>query len=101
MTNQFVEGIYYLGSDTMEEFFTRIDNCGGWPLGRKFLTVRHTTEDERPCYFSDESIRDEWNTTMFSADEYYWWKMSDEAKEKHRKTIRREFAREINCRAEE
>jgi hypothetical protein len=89
------DNLYRLGTDTQEEFFARIDMMGGWPLGYKFVTQQHTTMTERPCYFGNQQIRNEMNTTIFSADDYYWWKLTAERKAQERLKTRKEFALEI------
>ncbi len=72
--------IYNAGED-IEEFFRRIDACGGWPHDRRYVVVEHTVENIRPCHFSMNDGRDEWNTPLCSVDKYYWWKMSQNAKQ--------------------
>lgn len=61
--------------DNMDSFFKRIDECGGWPVGAKWVTMTHSVEDKRPCYFTSKEIRDEWNTSIYSDKDYYLWKL--------------------------
>lgn len=93
-----LKDLFWHGLDTEDKFFGRIDVCGGWPLGAKFVIVQHTVENNRPCWFSDEPVRNEMNTVRNSADDYYWWKLSDERKAEHRKQSRQEFSEEIRGR---
>ncbi len=88
--------LYYCPGDTTEEFFKRIDECGGWPHNAKSLVYRHTGELERSCYFSTlEFVGDEWNTTIYSSDEYYWLKISEDKKTKIKNCIEREFKNKL------
>lgn len=74
--------------DTKEAFFARIDECGGWPHNAKSVVLKHVCESNRPCYFSlKEDVRDEWNTSIFTSDDYYWWKISEKQKNKHEKEV--------------
>jgi hypothetical protein len=82
-----MKGLFHKYCESQESFFKKIDNLGGWPVGNKFVTFIHSVESERECYFGNEYKRDGWNTTIYSADEYCWWKISDEG----RKRIREEF----------
>lgn len=62
----------------------QIDERGGWPVKAKSLVMRHG--DKRDCYFSErESVHDGWNTSVFTADDYYWEKLSDKRKEEFAK----------------
>lgn len=72
---------YHIWCEPIEEFFKRIDSLGGWPVGAKFVTMQHSFERERPCYFNNVNVRDEWNTTISSCDDYYYWKISKEFKD--------------------
>lgn len=92
MTNLKVLHHTFMSSDN--DFFRRIDECGGWPHDAKFVVMRHGC---RSCYFSNDNVRDGWNTTLYSSDDYYWWKLSEEAKETHRSQARHKFANEM-CR---
>jgi hypothetical protein len=68
---------------TPADLVKQIDENGGWPVAAKSLVMMHSTETRRPCYFSIvEDIRDEWNTSVMTADEYYWMKVSDARKSK-------------------
>ena len=86
--------LFHVWMESDDAFFRRIDECGGWPVGPGFVTMRHCCERERPCYFSNVDSRDEWNTTIHSADEYYWWKISVGGKLKIQEKIVESFKRE-------
>lgn len=66
-----------------EEFFAEIDKCGGWPLGMRFVSFAHS--EKRECIFGNTYLRTGWWTTVATSDEYYFWKVSKEFKEKIRK----------------
>lgn len=88
--------LYYCFGDTKEVFFKRIDEFGGWPHNAKSVVYQHTGELERSCYFSVlENIRDEWNTSVFNSDEYYWWKISENQKEKIKNSFEKEFQNKL------
>ena len=72
-----MKNLYWNAGEPLETFFTRLDSLGGWPLGRQYCIVQHCCESQRPCYFSNRRLHDEWNSTLCSSDEYYWWKISD------------------------
>lgn len=67
-----------------DEFLSEVDATGGWPVG--CLYVRFFHDDQRQCLFTDDPINrcPEYWTTVCSADDYYWWKLSDKRKEKER-----------------
>lgn len=88
--------LYYCVGDSTEVFFKRIEECGGWPHNAKSVVYRHTVELERPCYFSIlKNVRDEWNTSVYNSDEYYWWKISEDAKEKIKNSFWKEFKNKL------
>ena len=61
-----------------EDVFQMIDDLGGWPLRAKSFVLRH--QDNRACYFSEiTSVRDGWNTSLYTSDDYYRWKLSPAA----------------------
>jgi hypothetical protein len=88
--------LYHLWCEPLENFLKRIDECGGWPYNAKSVVMKHCCERERPCYFSlAENVRDEWNTSICSADDYYIWKLSDSAKQKIRDEERKRIIRQL------
>jgi hypothetical protein len=76
--------LYQIWREPTEVFFQRIDACGGWPALANQVVMRHTLQSKRLCYFSEakHEIRDEWNTTIARADDYYLWKLSSAARQK-------------------
>jgi hypothetical protein len=82
-----------------EDFFREIDKHGGWPPAAKSVVLSHASPD-RECYFSvKENIRDEWNTSLATADEYFLWKLSpkflEELKTKLRQELRGQLVRHL------
>lgn len=75
-------------------FFRMIDYLGGWPPSANSVVLQHQTN--RACYFSKNTdIRNEWNTSIVTADEYYWWKLSDLRKEEFRKEIYKKVGQDL------
>lgn len=88
--------LFHIWGEDNETFLKRIDECGGWPYNAKSVVLKHVLEHERPCYFSTvENVRDEYNTSILTADDYYWWKLSKAAKDKFEKDLRRKISHEI------
>lgn len=76
-----VKGLVHKGIfTTKDQFFAAIDEAGGWPLGYEYVGFEHT--EERKAGFSNSPIYHGWWTTLYSSDDYYFWKLSDEAKHK-------------------
>lgn len=70
--------------DSMSDFFTRIDEYGGWPPEAKSVCSVHGFTPYE-CYFSKaEYVRDEMNSSRYTADDYYLWKLSEKALERVR-----------------
>lgn len=81
---------------SLADFFKRIDECGGWPVGMRYVSFYHQVESNgRPCEFSNDERRDGWWTTVAEADQYYRWKLSPEAMEKIEREIRRKISMEV------
>jgi hypothetical protein len=80
-------------SATMNDFMLRIDATGGWPLGYTHLSWSHS--DTRDCMFTTSTNHNEWWSHVITADEYYWWKISQSFKDKIAKQIRKEFTDKI------
>ncbi len=88
--------LYHVRIENNETFLKRIDECGGWPHNAKSVVSKHVCEHEIPCYFStEEDVRDEWNTSILTADDYYWWKISKKKKDLIEQELRRKISREI------
>lgn len=75
----------YLFNRRDEQFFEDIDKAGGWPLGYKYVGFEHTSE--RRAGFTNTPISTGHWTTLYSSDDYYFWKLSDEAKQKIIKSV--------------
>jgi hypothetical protein len=69
--------LYWLAGEPLENFFARIDSLGGWPLGMSHVWGHHCCSHERPVEFGTHDRRDEWWTTICTADDYYWAKISE------------------------
>ena len=88
--------LYHLLSDEDEEFFARVDEYGGWPLGMKYVSFFHSGPvGPRKCEFGNDYLRTGWWTTVYSSDDYYWWKISETRKLAFRKQILRELSHEL------
>lgn len=88
--------LFHVWCENNEDFFQRLDKvCEGWPAKATQVIRRH--DEGRTCYFSTASyeIRNEWNTTIAFADEYYLWKLSSAAKEKLKSQLRAELKQEL------
>lgn len=84
--------LYHLWGDTDDEFFKRIDQFGGWPLGKTWVGFDHGVVRHRPCNFYDQEVRTGWVTTIHCADDYYWWKVSEARKLEYKQKVTREVA---------
>jgi len=88
--------LYHIFHDTKETFFKRIDEFGGWPHNAKSVVLKHCCEEKRPCYFCTlKSVRNEWNTSIYTDDDYYWWKISSEKKLEIEKELRNKIRNSI------
>lgn len=80
----------------IEDFFKRVDECGGWPVGIQYVSFSHQVEiNGRQCIFSNDYRRDGWWTTIAEADDYYRWKLSPDAMNKIETQILRKISQEI------
>ena len=75
-------------------FLERVDKCGGWKRGTKYVSFYH--DGKRECVFGNDYLRTEWWTTICDIDEYLWWKISDIHKAKIKAIVRKEFSNEIS-----
>ena len=74
--------LYWIYGESDDVLFNRIDSLGGWPLNAKSLVYQRGlyNNHQRPCYFSSLlDVRDGWNTSIKTADDYYKWKLSPDA----------------------
>lgn len=88
--------LYHNWCEPDEAFFKRIDEFGGWPLGMQYVSFYHMAGGPRPCEFGNTELRNEWWTTICSADDYYYWKISDQFKKNLEEENRKKFAREVS-----
>jgi hypothetical protein len=70
------KGLAHLRMYKDDMFFRRIDETGGWPVGFQYVGFEHTTD--RDAGFSNNYRNSGWWTTLYSADDYYLWKLSPE-----------------------
>lgn len=84
--------LYHIWGDKEDDFFRRIEEFGGWPPGKAWVGFEHTGGMYRPCRFVDREVRHEWFTANYSADDYYWWKVSDARKLKYKNKVTAEVA---------
>ncbi len=85
--------LHHVWTESEDDFFTRVDKVGGWPSDKKYVSFLHS--DERKCEFTEHYLRTEWWTTVYSCDDYYWWKVSTSRKEDIKHHTRMEFAGEV------
>lgn len=89
------KGIYQRWNDSIDVFFKRVDENGGWPLDKKYIHYYHSGDDIRPCEFGNCVLRTGWWTTIYSSDDYYKWKLSKEALDEIKKAAIVEFKARI------
>lgn len=79
-----------------EDFIEDIDSTGGWPVGFKYVSFYHSIEyKDRYCKFGNRDLREPYWTTVISSDDYYWYKMSEEAKSKVIDTARKQLISQL------
>lgn len=88
--------LYHTHCESKDSFFRRIDDCGGWPVDKKYIQFYHDISSNRPCKFANEYVRDEWWTTVADSDEYYQWKLSPEAIERIKREGKQELIRAVD-----
>jgi hypothetical protein len=88
------EKLNHVWCESDDKFFLRIDKCGGWPLGKKYVAFKHS--EGRECEFVDRPIRSGMWTSVASADDYYWWKVSQKKRDELKQEYRRCFARQMS-----
>ena len=80
----------------LDDFMTAIDNTGGWPVAYKFVQFFHGDwYTGRTCVFTNSGANTEWWTTVCTADDYYWWKISEVKKAEVKKEIRRQLISQL------
>jgi len=79
-----------------EEFLAEIARTGGWPEGYTYVSFFHDgPSGDRYCKFTTYSLRTEWWTTVATADDYYYWKLSDTKKAEILKEARQQLIRQL------
>jgi hypothetical protein len=91
-----ITGLYWDSREPAAAFFNRIDKLGGWPLEAKYCIVQHGCDKQRSCYFSTRKVHDDWNSTIYSSDDYYWWKLSDHYKKQKRQDLLDDFKLQVS-----
>jgi hypothetical protein len=80
-------------------FFKRVEELGGWPMDQAFVSIFHSINSKRPCEFGNQDLRTGWWTTIYSRDDYLWWKLSEpfksELKAKHFQQFKQQIARMV------
>lgn len=72
-----------------DAFMRMIDETGGWPQGFQYVGFAHT--DEREASFRNSSSNTGWWTCLYSADDYYLWKLSPAALQRFADAIYRQL----------
>lgn len=82
MSRLMIKGLHhkYAWAADDTKFFAHIDECGGWPVGYRYVGFSHT--DEREAGFTNSQGNDGWWTVIADSDAYYLWKLSAEAKKR-------------------
>ena len=79
------------------DFIAEIDRTGGWPVGYKFVSFFHSSQN-RYCKFGNVDLREPYWTTVMSSDDYHSSKISKEGKKKIEREAMEKAARIINQR---
>ena len=75
-----------------EDFMAEIEKTGGWPTGYTHVSFFHDGPcGNRYCKFTTYPLHTGWWTTVATADDYYWWKLSPERKAKELQKARRQL----------
>lgn len=83
--------------DPPEKFMQLIDDTGGWPLGYTHVSFFHDGPcGDRYCQFTTHPLHTGWWTTVCSADDYYFWKLSDAKKGAILKDARKQLIRQLS-----
>lgn len=87
--------LFNLWCESADDFFTRVEVSGGWPMHCRYVSTYHSLERERECRFGNDYLRTEWWTTAYSRDDYLWWKLSAERKKVEADKVRAQFAAQV------
>lgn len=79
-----------------EAFLQAIDDTGGWPVGYTHCSFYHDVGDNRYCQFTTYPLRTGWWTTVATADDYYYWKLSDAKKAEIQQAARRQLIAQLS-----
>ena len=79
-----------------EEFLADIEKTGGWPEGYTHVSFFHDgPAGDRYCKFTKYPLRTGWWTTVATADDYYYWKLSDTKKAEILKKARQQLVKQL------
>ena len=80
--NDYIEmrELKHVYGETQDSFFAKIDSFGGWPVGYKYVSFFHGNWDNRYCSFTNTFRCNDWWTTVYTSDDYYFWKLTEEKK---------------------
>jgi len=79
-----------------EDFLAEIEKTGGWPEGYTHVSFFHDGPGgDRYCKFTAYPLRTGWWTTVATADDYYYWKLSDTKKAEIMKQARQQLIRRL------
>ncbi len=91
------EELKHLWGDPLEKFLQSIDDTGGWPLGYTHVSFFHDGPcGDRYCQFTTRHLQTGWWTTVATADDYYFWKLSDAKKAAILKDARKQLIRQLS-----
>ncbi len=81
------EGLDYplMAGVEANKLFEKVDATGGWPVEATQIGFDHT--ESRLAAFTAGEYNSGWFTIVATADDYYWWKLSDKMKEGVRKAV--------------
>lgn len=80
----------------LQEFMQDIDDTGGWPVGYTHVSFFHAVENSgRYCQFTMRSINTGWWTTVCTADDYYYWKLSETKRAEVLKLARQQLIQKL------
>lgn len=74
------DGLVYTHGILSDDFFDLVDRTGGWPVGYQYVGIEHTKQ--RAAIFTNNRTNTEWWSLLYTADDYYMWKLSPEAIER-------------------
>ena len=79
-----------------EDFLAEIEKTGGWPEGYTHVSFFHDgPAGDRYCQFTTYPLCTGWWTTVATADDYYYWKLSNTKKAEILKEARQQLIRQL------